>query len=360
MSMKGLELSRAFFAEAIRPILAEQVPEIGQSYAAALLGWGSDVLGNDDELSRDHEWGPRCLLFLPESLIRHKAKVFSELDQRLPAEFKGHATRFVTNPENPAVRVPAMGSGGHVHVEVTTCDDYLIQSIGTVVPKSDVEWLTIPEHGLLGLTRGEVFWDGFGELTRLRRYYEYFPPDVWEYRLAYAWQALGWDIDLIGLCTMRGDVLSARHSVSISAYWIMALVFLLNRRYCPLYVKWLHREFYKLDDLAAEIGPILENAYSMDDLNLVPERLTAACDLLIKHQDWMGVLPSCADIQHKSYRGFVYADCQAIANRIKDSVEGKLGEIALSGALDQWIGNYDLLIEAGKLRSLSQVYDDPA
>ena len=72
--MKGLALSRAYFFEAIRPILAKRVTEIGQSYAAALLGWGSDVLGNDDELSRDHEWGPRCLLFLPEPLIRHRGK----------------------------------------------------------------------------------------------------------------------------------------------------------------------------------------------------------------------------------------------------------------------------------------------
>ena len=357
--MKGLALSRAYFFEAIQPILAKRVTEIGQSYAAALLGWGSDVLGNDDELSRDHEWGPRCLLFLPEPLIRHREKILNELNRHLPFEFKGHPTRFVTDPENPTVRVPARGSAGHVHVEVTTCNDYLTQSIGAVVPKSEIEWLTIPEGSLLGLTRGEVFWDGNGELTRYRRYYHYFPLNVWKYRLAYAWQALGWDIDLIGLCTVRGDVLSARHSVSLSAYWIMSLVFLLNRRYCPLYVKWLHREFYKLNHLAAEIGPILEDSYRTDDLALVPERLTAACDLLVEHQDRMGLLPDCADIPHKSSRGFVYADCQAIADQIKDSVEGELSTVSVDGALDQWIGNYDLLVGGvDKLKALSPVYDN--
>ncbi len=350
--MKGLELSRAFFSEAVRPILTERVPEIGQSYAAALIGWGSDVLENDDELSRDHEWGPRCLLFLPGSLFWHKEKILKELDRHIPLEFEGYATRFVADPDNPMVLVPSGDSVGHVHVEVTTCHDYLTQSIGTVIPKSDIEWLTIPEHGLLGLTRGEVFWDGFGELTRLRRYYEYFPHNIWKYRLSYAWQALGWDIDLIGLCAVRGDELSARHSVSISAYWIMALVFLLNRRYCPLYIKWLHREFYKLDYLAAEIGPILEGSYRTDDLTLLPERLTAVCELLVEFQDRMGLLPVSGDIPHKPYRGFFYVDCQAIANRVKDSVEGELSEISTNGAPDQWIGNYDLLLEARKLKAL--------
>ena len=359
MSMNGLELSRAYFSEAIRPILAERVPEISQSYAAALLGWGSDVLGNDDELSRDHEWGPRCLLFVPGSLIRHKGKVLDELNRHLPMEFKGHATRFVTDTANPTVRVPTRDSAGRVHIEVTTCDEYLTQSIGTVVPKSDIEWLTIPEQTLLELTRGEVFRDGFGELTRQRTYYAYFPLDVWKYRLAYTWQAFGWDIDLIGLCAMRGDILSARYGVSMSAYWIMRLVFLLNRRYCPLYVKWFHREFYKLGHLAGEIGPVLEDSYRMDDLALVPGRLTAACDLLIEHQDSLGLLPNCADMPHRSYRGFAYAECQAIANRIKDSVEGELRDVSLDGALDQWVGNYDLLIEAGKLESLRKVYGAP-
>ncbi len=50
--MKGLALSRAYFSEAIRPLLAKRVTEIGQSYAAALLGWGSDVLESDGALDQ--------------------------------------------------------------------------------------------------------------------------------------------------------------------------------------------------------------------------------------------------------------------------------------------------------------------
>ncbi len=39
----GVELARGFYEEAIAPLLA------GVEHAAALLGWGSDVLGFDTE-----------------------------------------------------------------------------------------------------------------------------------------------------------------------------------------------------------------------------------------------------------------------------------------------------------------------
>ena len=62
--MKGMELSKVFYEEAVRPILESHFPEL--TYSAGLLGWGSDVLGFDTEQSMDHGWGPRLLLFLSD------------------------------------------------------------------------------------------------------------------------------------------------------------------------------------------------------------------------------------------------------------------------------------------------------
>jgi len=53
--MKGLDLSRAYYNQIIKPLINDNLPQIADNHAAALIGWGSDVLGNDDELSRDHE-----------------------------------------------------------------------------------------------------------------------------------------------------------------------------------------------------------------------------------------------------------------------------------------------------------------
>ncbi len=58
----GLKLSELFYSEAAKPILDTFFPQL--SYSAALLGWGSEVLGYDYAQSSDHHWGPRFLLFL--------------------------------------------------------------------------------------------------------------------------------------------------------------------------------------------------------------------------------------------------------------------------------------------------------
>lgn len=54
--MSGRELSQRFYAEVVRPTID---PVLGDApYAAAMLGDGSDVLGYDDDVSPDHDFGP--------------------------------------------------------------------------------------------------------------------------------------------------------------------------------------------------------------------------------------------------------------------------------------------------------------
>ena len=56
--MAGLELARAFYREAVAPLLGST------PHAAALLGPGSEVLGFDDLVSTDHGFGPRVQIFM--------------------------------------------------------------------------------------------------------------------------------------------------------------------------------------------------------------------------------------------------------------------------------------------------------
>ena len=89
----GLELSRLFYVEAVRPILDDAFP--GRQHAAALLGDGSEVIGYDSPRSTDHDWGPRVLLFLADA--DHAAlerRVVETLADRLPREFRGYPTSF--------------------------------------------------------------------------------------------------------------------------------------------------------------------------------------------------------------------------------------------------------------------------
>ena len=84
--MQGLELSRRFYFEAVRPILERHFPNV--EHAAALIGYGSEVLGHDDERSQDHEWGPRVQVFVrdfgPAILAQPPKRGFDLLAWLLP------------------------------------------------------------------------------------------------------------------------------------------------------------------------------------------------------------------------------------------------------------------------------------
>ncbi len=83
--LQGGVLSRRFYEEAVRPLLAEFFASI--PYAAAHLGAGSDVLGFDTEMSQDHDWGPVVHIFLKDedaSLVEDMREI---LRDRLPRLF---------------------------------------------------------------------------------------------------------------------------------------------------------------------------------------------------------------------------------------------------------------------------------
>lgn len=64
--VSGQELSRRFHAEVVHPVVVAVLGD--QPYAAAMLGDGSDVLGYDDDVSTDHDFGPRVQLVVPATV----------------------------------------------------------------------------------------------------------------------------------------------------------------------------------------------------------------------------------------------------------------------------------------------------
>ena len=164
----GLQLSREFYATAVRPLLAEQSPRV--PYAAALLGPGSEVAGFDSQRSTDHDWGPRLQIFLPDrdadrhadrDADRHAADLTAMLASRLPESFRGYPVAF------PVTRGP--GTVRH-RVQVTALGTWLTSHLG-FDPRHVVtllDWLATPAQRLAEFTTGEVFHDGPGELSRAR------------------------------------------------------------------------------------------------------------------------------------------------------------------------------------------------
>ena len=79
--IQGLELSRLFYLEAVKPILEADFPAL--RYAAALTGSGSEILGFDTEMSADHYWGARLMLFLKEKDIAESGiKLLKKIEKK--------------------------------------------------------------------------------------------------------------------------------------------------------------------------------------------------------------------------------------------------------------------------------------
>lgn len=244
----GLQLSEAYYREAVRPILDAAFP--GLTHAAALIGYGSDVLGYDTERSTDHGWGPRCWLFLPDAdFPAYQPRIDAAMQSRLPQTFYGYPTRFsrganvVMAPDGPV----------HHYVLISSLPGFFIQRLGfdPTGAITAADWLTCPQQQLLEMTRGAVFHDGFGVLTVGRERLVYYPDDIWRALLAAQWQRISQEEAFVGRCGEVGDELGSAVVAARLVREIMRLCFLMERQYAP-YSKWLGTAFSRL-----ACGPIL-------------------------------------------------------------------------------------------------------
>lgn len=216
-AVQGLALSRTYFVELVSPVLRQEFPNLG--YAAARLGTGSDVLGLDDEMSRDHDWGLRLQLFVGE---RDVDRVSVTLDQQLPQRFRGFPIRFGMSGD-PTERV---------RIDVSTLDRFAQEDLG-FDPRRDpspYDWLSLTGQAALEVTAGEVFRDDAGDLTALREALVWWPDDLWRYLVACDWQRLDQELPLMQRAGDRGDDLGSRVIAGRLVDVAMHLGFLLCRQ----------------------------------------------------------------------------------------------------------------------------------
>lgn len=161
----GIALSRAYFEERVDPLLKERLPDV--AYAAARVGRGSDVLGLDDVMSRDHDWGLRLHLFVAEI---DRIRVGDALDRHLPAEFRGHPVRFPYSAD-PVDRL---------RIDVLSVNGFAREHLGFDPRRkaSVTDWLSLAGQSVLEVTSGEVFYDSAGGLTALRKSLTWYPDDL--------------------------------------------------------------------------------------------------------------------------------------------------------------------------------------
>ena len=233
----GLELSRDLYHELVRPILDAEFP--GLLYSAALLGRGSEVLGFDDQMSTDHDWKPRVLVFLGEEDHAHLGEDIGDtLRGELPASFRDRPVGW----------------------EIHTVRHYFLSQLELDVDceLEARDWLTLPEHGLRMFTAGEVYHDDVG-LQPVRDRLAYYPRDVWLYLLMAGWWRVHPELNLVGRAGSVGDELGSALIGARLVSDLMRLCFLMERQYAP-YSKWFGTAFSRLDcgpDLSATLWAVL-------------------------------------------------------------------------------------------------------
>jgi hypothetical protein len=245
--MKGLALSRLFYEQIGAPALEARFPGYQDQLAVGLVGEGSECYGFDDEISRDHDWGPGFCLWLTDEVAddigAEMQAVYNALD---PAPL-GYGRRNTT----------AEGAG---RVGVLRIGEFYANYTGlNGIPQTLREWRRIPEHFLSVATNGQVFHDGPGRFSAIRaNLLGFYPEDLRikkiAARAAIMAQAGQYNYSR---CVKRGEYVAAALALAEFSRATCSMIHLLNKRYTPYY-KWMHRNLRELPKLSECYGLLTE------------------------------------------------------------------------------------------------------
>ena len=257
--MNGLELSRGFYEEYGKAMLAE-FPDIPM--AVAIFGAGSENLGYDDEISRDHDFAPGFGIFLPDedTVDRRTAFLLERAYAKLPKEYGGGKRGGLD---------PVGGS----RTGVFRLKEYFSEKLGTESGDlTAAQWITTPEQLLLEATNGIVLRDDTGALTHIREKLAYLPEDVRRKKLAgqLLLMAQAGQYNYVR-CLQHGEPFAAQLAVSEFVKSAISAAFLLEKRYQPYY-KWAPRAMRELPQLHTLADPLCQLLTSGTDGELAEEK----------------------------------------------------------------------------------------
>lgn len=317
--MDGLTLSRLFYEQAARPIIESVITP--EHYSAGLIGWSSEVLGLDDILSRDHNWGPRFIVFLQKKYYEYHSKLLDRaLRDELPVDFEGYSTNFgPTALGDQRVMHPVKEGPVHHFIQIERLDTYLRHFLN-IDPNQELnpdDWLQLSEHNLLGFTHGLVFHDGLRELGEWRSRLSFYPDEVWRQRLIKQWRLIAEEEAFVGRSVVRGDTLGSVLIISRIAEHLMRLVFLMERTYAP-YSKWFGTCFMQLKN-GPELVPLLTEAVQARTASEREGALAQAYLFVTRIHNQLGITPPIEERITPPYKG--RPGLVLHANRFADALE---------------------------------------
>jgi Domain of unknown function (DUF4037) len=341
----GARLAEHFFTSEVRTVVERAVP--GLKYLAGRLGSGSEVLGFDDERSRDHDFGCRLTLLVDDVDEAKIGGIDDHLERELPATFLGQPTRF-----------PTTWDSRHRHkVEVSTVHAFAESRLGVdvTVEFGPEDWLSIPGQAILEVTGGPVFHDTTRDYGALAARLRWYPPGIWHYVLASSWARLAQELPLVGRTAERGDDLGSRLVTARLAGELVHLAFLLDQRWAP-YAKWVGSALRQLP-IGALLVPPLAAAAAATSWADRERGLCLAAESLGRRQAELGLPVVGAVTQPFFDRPF-----QTVNPAIHQSLMNLIADPQVSGlpvgvgSIEQWCDNVDLMAHPERRSAIQSLY----
>ncbi len=292
--MQGLDISREFYLQHGKPMLETQFPDVVHRIAVGLAGEGSECLGFDDRLSRDHDFEPGFCLWITDADEREFGFRLERAYAKLPREFMGLR------------RSPLSPVGGNRHGVMTIGSFYSRYLGAPTAPDTVGRWLYTPTASLLAASNGAVFTDPLGEFSAVRNILlAGWPEDIRRKKLA-AHAVLMAQAGQYNYprCLARSEQGAAQLAVFEFVKHAISAIYLLNGRYEPFY-KWAYRGLLQLPILG-HIGDALQALTEMDNAPVtagakqeIIEDIAAL--LIVEFQDQGLSRAVCGDLEKHAY-----------------------------------------------------------
>lgn len=251
LGISGMELCRRYYLEYGKPMIEEKFKEYADKIAVGLVGYGSECYGYDDEISRDHDFGPGFILWLTNADYQMIGAALAEEYEKLPKRYLGFE-RLETKKGKSRMGVKTIEG---FYREILQTDRSFLE---------EFEYEDLDECNLSLSINGEVFRDDFGEFTRIRnRIAGYYNKPCQLKKIAaevgkmsqsgqYNYQRM----------MLRNQPAIAQMAVGEFVTSCVHLIHLLNKKYTPFY-KWSMISLKELPILG-EVEKDLEELLLMD------------------------------------------------------------------------------------------------
>ena len=336
----GAVLNRGFYADVVSPIIA------AWDHSAALIGWGSQVLGYDTERSTDHGWGPRVKVFVATD--DEIAPAQAAIDDGLPGDYEGWPVAYALDLEPPTAHVrvstPARWFRAHLAFDPRR-------------PIATDDWLTTPQELLLELTSAAVYHDGLDALRNAQAAVSYFPDDVRNWMLACQWRRLSQEEPFVGRTAEVSDEVGSRLLAARQVHLLMQLHFLYAGVYWP-YSKWFGTAYARLPGSEVML-PSFRAATEATTFAAREDALVVAWEALAAMHNSSGLPPvENPNVRNFYNRPFRVLDSERFVRACLEAVPDEaLRGRPLFGSIDQISDSTDVKSSAAVAHRLRAIYE---